>query len=81
MKRKNDRKKWDYVIHHRIANYFKLYSQVLNFQKFMLVSHGDMISVYDMTLDMPEDTIQTDIIQRAETTRRQFAPDFDKTAH
>jgi len=65
MKRKSSLKKWDYVIHHRIANYFKLYSQVLNFQKFMLVSHADMISVYDMTLDMPEEMVQAEILRRA----------------
>ena len=40
---------WGSTIHKRIAGYFKLYSQILNFSKFMLVAHRDMISVFDMT--------------------------------
>ena len=39
---------WGSTIHKRIAGYFKLYSQVLNFGRFMLVSHRNMISVFDM---------------------------------
>ena len=46
---KKNEEKWGYVKHHRIANYFKLYTQVLNFSMYMCVSHRNMISVYDMT--------------------------------
>lgn len=41
--------KWDWAIHKRIAKYFKIYTQVLNFSMYMLVSHRNMISIYDMT--------------------------------
>ena len=41
-----DASMWDIILHRRIANYFKIYSQILNFQLFMLVSHRDMISIY-----------------------------------
>lgn len=41
---------WEVVLHKRIAGYFKLFSQLLNYQVFMLVSHGKMISVFDMSL-------------------------------
>jgi len=47
-KRNKDPKVWDIILHRRIANYFKMYSQIMNFQLFMLVSHRDMISVYEM---------------------------------
>lgn len=30
----------------------RLYTQVINMNKFMLVSHRNMISVYDMTKDV-----------------------------
>lgn len=39
---------WDHIVHNRIANYFKLYTQILNYSTFILVSHRNMISVYDM---------------------------------
>ena len=41
--------KWNWVIDKRIANYFKLYTTILNFSMFMLISHRNMISVFDMT--------------------------------
>lgn len=41
--------KWDLAIHRRIANYFRLYTQILNFNMYMLVSHRNLISIYDMT--------------------------------
>ena len=40
--------KWNYVTHGRIAKYFKLYTQILNFSMYMCVSHRNMISIYDM---------------------------------
>ena len=40
---------WDHILHKRIANYFKLYTQILNYSTFILVSHRNMISVYDNT--------------------------------
>ena len=39
---------WDTILHHRIADYFKIYTQILNYQMCMLVAHRDMISVYEM---------------------------------
>ena len=47
MKKNTD--KWDWVIHKRIAKYFRLYTQILNFSMYMLVSHRNMISIFDMT--------------------------------
>lgn len=44
--------KWGHSDHHRVANYMKLYSQVINVSKFVLVSHRNMISVYDMSKDI-----------------------------
>ena len=46
---KSDPKCWDIILHKRISAYFRLYTQVLNFSMFMLVSHRNMISVYDMS--------------------------------
>ena len=36
-------------MHKRIAKFFRLYTQVLNFQVYMLVSHRNMISIYDIS--------------------------------
>ena len=44
-----DTYKFDIVIHKRIAMYFSLYSGLVNFQTFMLVSHRNSISTFDMT--------------------------------
>ena len=41
---------WEVILHKRISGFFRLYTQVLNYQVHMLVSHGRMISVYDMSL-------------------------------
>ena len=48
---KKDYKSWDLVLHNRIAKYVRLYTQILDFHTFMLVSHRDMISVFDMKKD------------------------------
>ena len=39
---------WDTILHYRIADYFNIYTQILNYQMYMLVAHRDMISVYRM---------------------------------
>ena len=39
---------YDTIIHRRIAGYFALYSGMVNFQTFMLISHRNHISVFDM---------------------------------
>ena len=44
-----DIEKWNWTLHKRIAAYFRLYTQILNFSMYMLVSHRNMISVFDMT--------------------------------
>ena len=41
--------KWNRVTHKRISRFFRLYTQILNFNMYMLVSHRNMISIYDMT--------------------------------
>ena len=43
--------KWDWVLHKRISKYFRLYTQILNFSIYMLVSHRNMLSIYDMSTD------------------------------
>ena len=43
-----DAKKFDIICHRRIAKYFNIYSGIINFQTFMLVSHRNHISVFDM---------------------------------
>ena len=48
-KLKKDPNCWATILHKRIADYFNIYSQILNYQMFMLVSHRDMISVYKMS--------------------------------
>ena len=47
VKRNTD--KWHWVTHKRVSRFFRLYTQILNFNMYMLVSHRNMISVYDMT--------------------------------
>lgn len=46
---KKDQTRWDCILHYRIAQYCKLYTQILNYSLYMLVSHRNMISVFDMT--------------------------------
>ena len=48
-------KKWRWAIHKRIAKYFSLYTSILNFSMFMLVSHRNMVSVYDMSKEKLQD--------------------------
>ena len=36
------------MIHRRVANFVQLYTQVINYSTFMLVTHRNMISVYNM---------------------------------
>jgi hypothetical protein len=48
MKLKKNIEQWNIILHRRIAGYFRLYTQVLNFSTFMLVSHRDMISIFAM---------------------------------
>ena len=42
-------RKFEICLHRRISNYFNLYSGLVNFQTFMIVSHRNHISVFDMT--------------------------------
>ena len=46
--------RWRWVIHKRIAKYFRLYTSILNFSMYILVSHRNMISVYDMSKEQQE---------------------------
>ena len=48
-KLKKDPNSWNIVTHKQIANYFALYSQVVQFENYILVAHRDMISTYMMT--------------------------------
>ena len=73
LKLKKDYEKWNFVVHHRIANYFRLYSQVLNFQKYMLVSHRNMISVYDMTKDVTAEEL-SQVPQHLKKLHNMFHP-------
>ena len=41
--------KWDFVLHKRISMHCKIYSGLLNFSEFMVVSHRNMVSIYDMS--------------------------------
>ena len=56
---------WDYVIHNRISDYFRMYTQHLNFSNFLLVSHRNMISVYRKTTS-PQDDGWVDTIKFSE---------------
>ena len=38
---------WDTILHNRIADYFNIYTQILNFGTQMLVAHRDMISIHN----------------------------------
>ena len=44
-----DDRKWRSVVQKRICGYFNLYTSIMNFSMYMLVSHRNMISIYDMT--------------------------------
>ena len=54
-KLKKNRSCWGTVLHKRISGFFRLYTQVLNFSMFMLVSHRNMISVFDMSQGATQD--------------------------
>ena len=57
-------KNWRSTIHRRIAGYFRLFSQILNFSRYMLVSHRNMISLYDMTEHDDDMTKDEDVDSR-----------------
>ena len=44
------------MVHKRIANYCKLYSGLVNFSEFMVVSHRNMVSIYDMSKSEERDS-------------------------
>ena len=44
-----DDRKWRSVVQKRICGHFNLYTSIMNFSMYMLVSHRNMISIYDMT--------------------------------
>ena len=48
-KKAKDPTKWNYVLHKRISNFVKLYTNIINFSIYMLVAHRNMVSVFDMT--------------------------------
>lgn len=41
--------KWDTVLDRRVSEYVRLYTNILNFMTFMVVSHRNMVSIFDMT--------------------------------
>ena len=41
-------KRWNTIIHKRIAQHFNLYTQVFNFSTYTICAHRNKISVYDM---------------------------------
>ena len=64
---------WNWIVHKRIARYFRLYTQILNFSVYMLVSHRNMVSIYDMsshsdqwiqTLSFDEGMVRTMLIKK-----------------
>ena len=40
---------WRWVVQKRVAPYFRLYTSILVFSMYLLVSHRNMISIYDMS--------------------------------
>ena len=70
---KKDNEKWKYVLHHRIAKHFCIYSQILNFSMHMVVAHRNMISIFDMSKGEAEEASWTDTVQFEEgRVRRMF---------
>ena len=47
------------MVDKRIAPFFRIYTQILNYSTYMLVSHRNMISVYDMSAKEEQDWIDT----------------------
>ena len=39
---------WEEVLHERVAPFYKLYTAMTNIATFMLVSHRNMLSVFNM---------------------------------
>ena len=39
---------WEEVLHERVAPFFKLYTAIENIGTFLIVSHRNMLSVYNM---------------------------------
>ena len=54
---------WKHILHKRISGHFRMYTQVLNYQMFMLVSHRNMISVFDMSQGSSLDAKWSDTMQ------------------
>ena len=48
-KKKKDKSLWDIIVHKRVSHYFNIFSQIINYQIYMLVAHRNMISVFNMT--------------------------------
>lgn len=63
---------WNHVLHHRIAGFCRLYTQILNFSMHMLVSHRNMISVFDMSKGLQDTPQWIDTVSFADGNIRQI---------
>lgn len=60
------------VIHKRVAPYFALYQEMVNLSTFMIVSHRNLLSLYDMgpsdkwidTIKLSNDFIREIVIEK-----------------
>ena len=78
--KKKNASNWQTVLHNRISNYFKLYTQILNFSMYMCVSHRNMISVYDMTKPKDDEQWKYTIESKYGIIRRMFIKKRSKQA-
>ena len=42
---------WSEVLHERVAHFVRLYSSMTNFSTYMIVSHRNLVSLYDVGLE------------------------------
>ena len=50
--------KWSLIIQKRIAQFVRLYTHVTSFSTLLMVSHDNMISMYDMSKECWTDTMK-----------------------
>ena len=46
---------WNQVMHRRFSQYVKLYTEMVNFSTFLIVAHRNLISMYDMRAENPDE--------------------------
>ena len=70
---------WNLVVHNRISKYVQLYTQILDFSMHILVSHRNMISVFDMRKNSASDDWSATFAFKEGQVRKMFMKAREQT--